>query len=372
MTSKPSKVLVLGSDARSFLSIVRSLGRAGLEVHSAWTEKSSIARSSRFLYQTHEIATPWDGGIGWIRNLNDLHSANDFAWVVPCNDQSAIPIRASRDSLIQSQTYYLLNDQAFDVVNSKIESVALAGLLGIPIPRSATISDAGQLDEIADELGFPLVLKPESSFTSASLSRKRKVVTIGSQVELNSAFQRMSTSEAPLQVQKYFQGVGTGIEFLADQGKLLRVFQHLRLHEPPGGGGSSYRKSIPLHHKMLEATEKLVGHTKYSGVGMAEFLWNRPTDQWRFVEINGRFWGSLPLAIASKADFPANLHSNRLSGQTVFRSDYRIGVHCRNLHADKNWVTDFLRSKNTSIGMKFLKLLSGGCGAAIRVLVGKE
>jgi len=365
-------VLVLGSDTRSFLSIVRSLGRSGLEVHSAWTAKDSIAKTSRYLRQTHDIAAPWDGDGNWINSLNDLHTANNYGWVVPCNDQAILPIREHRDSITQFDTYYLLKDQVFNVVNSKITSTALADSLGISVPRFATATNLEQLEKISAEFDFPLVLKPESSFVVAKLSKKREVATVRSKEELLAASQRMLLPGSRVQIQEYFCGQGTGVEFLAEQGELLKAFQHLRLHEPLNGGGSSYRKSIALHEGMLKATQKIIGELNYTGVGMVEFLWNRSTDQWRFVEINGRFWGSLPLALACGADFPADLHKNRWRQQKSYFPDYRVGIHCRNLSSDKNWLSDYLRSKETTAGKKLVSLIKGSCEIATRALTGKE
>ena len=39
----------------------------------------------------------------------------------------------------------------------------------------------------------------------------------------------------------------------------------------------------------------------------AEFRVDAASDHWILVEINGRFWGSLPLAVASGMDFPLGL-----------------------------------------------------------------
>src|SRR5690606_34120351 len=75
------------------------------------------------------------------------------------------------------------------------------------------------------------------------------------------------------------------------------------------------------------------------GVAMVEFRWNRKTDEWIFVEINGRFWGSLPLAIASGADFPKFLYQLRVEGIQEFPRQYNTGICCRNWELDKNWLT---------------------------------
>lgn len=371
MKAIPSKVLVLGSDTRSFLSVVRSLGRAGLEVHSAWTNEDSLARGSRYLSQVHELEKPWNSQTDWVKQLNRLQRENDYQLIVPCNDQSIIPIRNNCSEIDGYDRYYILDDDTFEIVNSKIASAALAESLGIPTPRGMNCVCEAELHSLLTEFDLPLVLKPESSFVEEKLARKQTVETVRSSESLFDTFRRMKAIGS-VQIQEHFQGVGTGIEFLASGGAVLRAFQHLRIHEPLGGGGSSYRKSIQIHNGMMDASAKLIDALNYSGVGMIEYLWDRSTDQWRFVEINGRFWGSLPLALASGADFPADLYRNRVQKTTVFASSYRVGVHSRNLTSDKNWLSDYLRSSPLSLIRKSVELTRGGLGCMLRMLTAKE
>ncbi len=112
--------------------------------------------------------------------------------------------------------------------------------------------------------------------------------------------------QGDVSVQENFIGMGVGVELLAARGELLFAFQHVRVHEPIMG--SSYRKSVPLDPKLLEASTKLLKALNYTGVAMVEFKVNFKTGAWVFIEINARFWGSLPLAVAAEADFPYYLY----------------------------------------------------------------
>jgi len=64
------------------------------------------------------------------------------------------------------------------------------------------------------------------------------------------------------------------------------------------------------------------------------------------MEINGRVWGSLPLAVHSGMDFPGQLAELYLNGQRVNRvgpvTSYRIGVRSRNLGLDIPWMASVL------------------------------
>ncbi len=59
------------------------------------------------------------------------------------------------------------------------------------------------------------------------------------------------------------------------------------------------------------------------------------------MEINGRIWGSLPLAVFSGMDFPARLADLLLNGPpsplpAAPDTDYRVGVKARNLEKESS------------------------------------
>ena len=149
---------------------------------------------------------------------------------------------------------------------------------------------------------------------------------------------RASTGWGRILVEENFIGTGVGVELLARAGRTLVAFQHVRVHEPLEGGGSSYRKSVALDHGLLAASQSLIRALDYTGVAMVEFKVNVESGEWIFVEINGRFWGSLPLALAAGVDFPLYLYEMLVKGRRDFPSTYRVGMHCRSLTADCEWL----------------------------------
>ncbi len=133
---------------------------------------------------------------------------------------------------------------------------------------------------------------------------------------------------------------------LAEHGEVLVAFQHQRVHQPPRGGASSYRKSTALRSDLLQAASQLIESLDFTGVIMVEFLVDPRSDDWRFVEMNGRFWGSLPLAVAAGVDFPDDLYRLLVHGTRQFPAKYREGLYCRNLIGDLAWAFDNLRANH--------------------------
>src|SRR3982074_3082254 len=80
------KVLVFGDDTRSFLAIVRSLGRRGVLVHAAPSNFRSPALRSRYVAAIHDVP-PWMGdGAEWLTAIAQLLCAERYDLVIPCNE----------------------------------------------------------------------------------------------------------------------------------------------------------------------------------------------------------------------------------------------------------------------------------------------
>jgi protein-tyrosine-phosphatase/predicted ATP-grasp superfamily ATP-dependent carboligase len=337
-------VLVLGSDTRSFLSVVRSLGRGGLTVDSAWTAPSAAARRSRYLRQILDDLPEYSpADKTWLDALNKRVANNGYDLVIPTCDPAILPLQAHRNEL-DVPRYYLLSDRAFEITNDKGKTYDLARSLGVPVPDQMLVHAIAEADSVAERFGYPLVLKPPSSFTLQDSNNKQYVQRAVDRQTLQHILESMLPKGAVL-VQSHFRGVGVGVEILAREGKILASFQHQRVHEPLRGGGSSYRKSVPLHPGMLEATSKLIQALDYTGVAMVEFRFDPTHDRFVLIEINGRFWGSLPLAVAAGADFPLWLYQMWVEGRDAFPSKPRVGLYCRNLLNDLDWLAENARAK---------------------------
>jgi len=353
MVSQPNvaragRVLVLGSDTRSFLAVIRSLGRAGLGVHVAWCPEYSPSLCSKYIQAFHEIPYYRPVDQGWIASFNELLGKYEFDLVLPCDDAALLPLQLNRQSLLRVQTIYLLDDLAYRTVSDKRHTYALAQSLGISLPRQAVVASQSELRDAVREFGYPAFAKPFCSADADDPRARRAVKKIRSINDI----QQVSTgmlARGPALIQQYFEGIGVGVEALCCEGELLVAFQHERVHEPQSGGGSSYRRSVPLSLELLDATRRLLRAINYNGVAMVEFRHNVRTKKWVLLEINGRFWGSLPLAVAAGVDFPRYLYEMLVHGNRAFSGEYKSGIYCRNWRVDIGWMKANARARESNV-----------------------
>jgi predicted ATP-grasp superfamily ATP-dependent carboligase len=118
------------------------------------------------------------------------------------------------------------------------------------------------------------------------------------------------------------------------QGELRAEFAHRRIRDVrPTGSGSAVRESVEPEERMRAAALSILEALRWHGVAMVEFR-QRPDGTPVFLEVNGRFWNSLPLAVYAGVDFPALLVRMAEKGDVEMQTGYRTGVRCRWLLGD--------------------------------------
>ncbi|MBV9084374.1 MAG: ATP-grasp domain-containing protein [Acidobacteriaceae bacterium] len=322
--------------------MIRSLGRAGLDVHTAWCPLNSASLESRYIKTIHSIPYYRPDEVTWIDAFNELVCRFDFDLVVPCDDASLLPLQMHKGQLARPGSIYLLSDEAHWMTSDKQRTYEVAQELGIPLPRQLVVATPAELAAAVHEFGLPILAKPPRSAESRDPQARRSVKRVRRPEDLE-----LIASAIPQEtflVQEFFRGIGVGVETLCRNGEVLVAFQHERVHEPLLGGGSTYRRSVPLNPELLEATCKLMKAVSYTGVCMVEFRYNPESRRWVLIETNGRFWGSLPLAIASGVDFPRYLYEMMKYGKTEFDGAYRLNLYCRNWRMDLGWLRSNLRA----------------------------
>jgi hypothetical protein len=91
-------VLVLGCDERSGLTVIRSLGRAGIAVDVGWPTHRSPSKS-RYVRNVFDLPDPNDGSGAWLDTLKGLLIEYEYDLVLPCDDRAIIPIQQHKVEL---------------------------------------------------------------------------------------------------------------------------------------------------------------------------------------------------------------------------------------------------------------------------------
>jgi len=326
------KVLVLGDDTRSCLTIVRSLGRRGLAVHVAPTDFRSPALRSRYIEAVVQLPAPVNDGADWTRAFEKVLRRDEFDLVIPCTDRSLLPLHAHRENFAGLTRLAIPDPEHVDILFDKSNTRKLAESLGVNLSPAIDPRETDDPAEILARLGAPVVVKPNRSVRAEALDRQELVQIAGTPQQLQAAM--AGRLPGSYYIEAFFAGTGVGVSVLADQGSILQAFQHHRIHQAARGGSSAYRVSARLSPELLAACESIVGRLGYTGVAMFEFRRNFQTNAWVLLEVNARPWGSMPLAAAAGVDFPYAWYRLLVDRVQLEQRPYRQGIYGRNLDLD--------------------------------------
>jgi protein-tyrosine-phosphatase/predicted ATP-grasp superfamily ATP-dependent carboligase len=331
-------VLVLDGNRVPALDIVRSLGRAGISVTVGAVDQGAIAFRSRFCRGREIYPDPSKDADAFIAWLEEAIGRLGCELVMPVTDLTVVPISRNFSRLRALCAIATEPFEKLQVVTDKLKTLAVAQQVGVPCPATVVVRDEPDLERHLSALTFPVVGKPMASSTWSAAGYSSWSVFYA----LDAAELRREVAKCvpacPVLLQEYRAGTGVGVEVLARSGEILQAFQHQRLHELPlTGGGSTYRVSVPVDGRLRDYASRMMAAIGWTGVAMVEFKVNEASGEIALMEINGRFWGSLPLSSRAGMPFAPDLFAMLVRGTTPPPRDYTAGVRCRKLRDDIEW-----------------------------------
>jgi predicted ATP-grasp superfamily ATP-dependent carboligase len=342
MSKAQRHVLVTDANRGSALAFIRSLGRRGWRVTAADFKPSSAGFRSRYTTDRLLYPRPTERPDEVVEAIRRAVVRDGIDLVVPITDEVGLPLADARDEFDGRTTLALAGDAALAVTHDKAATLALAERLGVPVPATRSVPVGGDAIAAAKDLGYPVVVKPTVSreLLGDRTIGSYQVTYAAGEDELRARLRDIGS--APVLLQPWLPGAGLGVELLTDHGRPLAAFQHRRIREvPPSGGASSLRESVDLDEDLYGCAVRMLGEIGWTGLAMVEFR-RGPDGVGHLMEINGRVWGSLPLAVEAGMDFPARLADLMLDGPAgadePVATDYRRGVRSRNLRLDVGWI----------------------------------
>lgn len=325
------RILVTDAEQRAALALVRSLGRAGHEIHVCAARSRSLAGASRYAVRQAVVRSPLESSDEFLEEVVRLARQWRIDTVIPVTEAALLATLRAAERLEPALVPFP-ELESFRRISDKGLVLATAQRLGIGVPRQEILPRPDALAELPpDALAFPVVVKPVRSVIPAGRGAIKLGVSYAADPEeLRRRVSSYPAAAYPLLLQQRVIGPGLGIFLLIWEGQQLALFAHRRLREkPPSGGVSVYRESIAPPPHLVAGSRALLETLGWQGVAMIEYKVEAATGAPYLMEINGRFWGSLQLAIDAGVDFPALLVAAAHGEAPEPVTRYRLGVRSR-------------------------------------------
>lgn len=323
------RILVTDGEQRSALAATRSLGRKGCHVIVCSKSPISLSSSSRYCHMSIMVPDPLSNGTAYLDAIYDIVLNKSIDVIFPMTEQSIHLLNIDRSRLPENTVLACPTADLMLAVSDKAHLFRSAESLNVPIPKTFYVNTPDDLSSVISQIEhYPVVVKP-------SLSRRQAgehflsggVKYADSKDDLQMVYASNNVLRYPSIIQERVVGPGMGLFTLYAGNHHLALFSHKRLREkPPSGGVSVVSESVPLDDEMVVVAGRLLSAVGWNGVAMVEFKRDQRDGKAKLIEINGRFWGSLQLAIACGIDFPSLL-LDHLQGinPTIALKDYRVG-----------------------------------------------
>jgi predicted ATP-grasp superfamily ATP-dependent carboligase len=316
------RVLVTYGRNPKSLAVVRSLANAGHEVFVSDSIPVCLSAYSRHCAGFILTPNPSHSPSEFIECIDESMTTRQLDFIIPMDDaecdvlySESTPDSIHRAMVMPDYGQYL-------VARFKNLTIAKAKSLGISVPASCVATSISEVVDCTEAVGHPAILKPTKS------SGSRGLVLFTGPESIPRA-EKALQSYGQLLVQEYIpHGGSVGVSLLLDHGDVKATFSHRRVLEYPDAGGPSIIRESIRNEQAEDNARKLMESLRWHGVAMVEFVIDPRHGSPVLMEINPRFWGSLPLAIASGVDFP-HLLCDVFQNKEINRVEtYRLGVTC--------------------------------------------
>jgi D-aspartate ligase len=312
------------------LGAVRAYGRAGLEVTVADSDPRAPACWSRFAAH-RESCPPESQPEAFIAWLDDFGARRPGHVLIATSDETAWLYATFRERL--SRRFRLYQPDA-DAVFGLLDKRRLAGharAVGLATPPTWFPETVADVEAVAREASFPVLLKPVTEILS---ERHIKGARVTSAAALVSSWRRFSRHRyAPLLTQRHpevarpmiqawlpeaEQGIESVSGFIDETGERV-VMRGSRkvLQRPRRIGVGVCFEAMPVDPALADGLRRLCRRVGAFGVFEAEFI--RVGGAAHLIDFNPRFFGQMGFDIARGVNLPLLMYAAALGDDALLQ-----------------------------------------------------
>ncbi|WP_418280455.1 ATP-grasp domain-containing protein [Halorubrum sp. DTA98] len=316
---RPDAVVVPGIEAPSTVACLRSLGPRDVRTIVVSEDETTPGFASRYCDETVLAPDPADDLEGYGDLLLDLAHRPAVRTIVPVREPDVYLLAKHKDAFAEHVGTPWPDFDQLRTVQDRKRLFDVAREVGVGVPETRLLNEWDDWDrEAVIKSRYTIVVSDDDDGASYPTVRYH---TPGEAPDAETVIEEMG--HEPL-VQEYMSDPAEYAFFaLFDHGSPVATFQHRQIRGYKySGGPSAFREAVDIPD-LEDAGLRLLDRLDWHGLAMVEF--KRHDGEFKLMEINPRFWSSLPFSVAAGVDFPYQYH--RLStGEPVEDQSYDVGA----------------------------------------------
>jgi len=321
--------IILGGDANA-LSIVRSLGRAGVESYAINYPQAPV-KYSRFCKWIDIPKAPGTVAETWAAYLLG-HESNHLrgAVLLAASDEAIELIVKHRQALSEKFRLDLSNPKAQLCMLNKLCTYQAAQRAGVPTPKFWITDTREQIEKLKDELTFPLIVKPFLSHRHKAKFNGASFVCVRTFDELLDAFDTTTCAGIKTFLVEMIPGGDDKLcsyyTYLDEKGNNLFDYTKRIIRRFPVTFGAGVYQVTDYVPNLKKLSLKLFREVGLWGIANAEFKLDERDGQLKLIECNARFTAADCLLTASGLNLSLFVYDRLTGHPQPAPKSFRLGI----------------------------------------------
>ncbi len=333
------RVLVTGSNLFFTARLIHDLGKQGVSVTAADSSWCSAGKLSRVVSRRMTLPSLKTNPAGYLAAIRDELQRQRYDLLLPTFEESLL-LAEYQDELAPLMKVLLPPFQTMYRLHHKRQLHAFCLAHQIPTPPTQHIIHWADLDVIAGEIGFPVVLKLPASNNSVGRTFCNNRHELRRHFDHLVALHEPDPSDLPFLQKKIDGDLICTLGYSSRGQKLAEVIYRTGRMFPEAGGTTVHRQSI--HHAEIERiTDRIITTTQWSGFLGFDFLVERATGIPYLIDANVRANPAIQLGFMSGVNW-SSVILDLIAGREPQEQKAREGINVHNLLLDVSWLVEGL------------------------------
>jgi len=317
------------------LAAVRDLGSHGVPVVLATDNALAPARWSRFATRTVRCPSTKDskGFLEWLLAFGERHPGHVY---YPTSDSSAWLAATHRESLSRHFKLFSPAPSALSPLLDKAQLTAEAVGAGLDVPDTWYPKDEAELERLAGDLPYPLVVKPRSQVFRVGglkgdrIQRREDLIPMWRKHTSDRSSDGLPETDVPILQRCYptSERIYTVDGFIDGSGELFATLGCTKLLQLPRSSGSGLVfEESPVHALVHSGLQRLLKKIGFYGVFDAEFL--EQGNRYLLIDVNPRIYNHMDFEVKRGLPLAWLSYLGALGAEDAMRSALQDGKDLR-------------------------------------------
>lgn len=321
-----NSVMVPGVTAPSSVACVRSLGRRGINVIVVSENPTAAAFASKYCGEARLVPAP-DDALEYRDTLLALAERPDVGTIIPVREEDVYVLSRYAEAF---EPHVELPVPPFETLRRAQDRKLLfeaADAAGVAAPKTELLDEWDDWEQrVIVKSRYNILADAYLPDLTGGIRTGRKTTQFiepGKRPDVDTFVDQLG--HVPI-VQEFISNRSEyGFFALYDRGEAVATFQHRqRRGYKYYGGASAFRESVDIP-ELDAAGRRLLDELEWHGLAMVEFLRDE-TGEFKLMEVNPRFWSSLPFTVQAGVDFPYYYWLLARGEREKIDSSYRVGI----------------------------------------------